>query len=243
MNGIRACLKNGFLDFVGKTAPDVLCLQEVKAHPEQVGLALEGYHYFWNPAVKPGYSGTAIFSRVKPLQVTCGMGIPELDQEGRVTTAEFDDYHVVSVYAPNSQRELTRHGYRIDSWEPSFRAYVKELEKKKPVIFCGDLNVAHKEIDLANPKSNVKNAGFTPEERARFSELLAAGFVDVFREFEPGPGHYTWWTYRNDARARNIGWRLDYFCASAVLRSRLKSAKILCDVMGSDHCPVLMEIR
>lgn len=243
VNGIRACIKNGFHDFVRDVAPDILCLQEIKAHPDQVDLALSDYHHFWNPAVKPGYSGTAIFSRKEPLSVRNGMGTEALDQEGRVTTAEFDDFFVVSVYTPNSQRELTRHDYRVNTWEPAFLSYVKSLEQKKPVIFCGDLNVAHTEIDLANPKSNMRNAGFTPEERARFSEVIASGFVDVFREFETGSGHYTWWTYRNGARARNIGWRLDYFCASTLLRPRLKSAKILCDVMGSDHCPVMMEIH
>lgn len=238
VNGIRAAQKKGFAEFMAENNPDIICLQETKARPEQVALDLPEYHQYWNSAEKKGYSGTAIFTREKPISVKNDMDIPEHDTEGRVIAAEYSDYYLVTVYTPNSKRGLLRLDYRSQSWDPDFLAYMKELEKKKPVIFCGDLNVAHTEIDLANPKSNRKNAGFTDEERAAFDNILAAGFIDTFREFESGGGHYTWWSYMGGARARNVGWRIDYFCISPTLRPRLQSAFILPDVMGSDHCPV-----
>jgi exodeoxyribonuclease-3 len=193
--------------------------------------------------VKKGYSGTVIFTRLKPLSVTLGIGQPEHDGEGRVATLEFADYFLINVYQPNSQRGLTRLDYRTKEWDPAFLAWLRKLDKKKPVIFCGDLNVAHTEIDLANPRTNRRNAGFTDEERTNFSTLLASGFVDTFREFEKGPGHYTWWSLMADCRARNIGWRVDYFVASERLRPSLKKAYILPEVMGSDHCPVVLELK
>lgn len=240
VNGIRSVLGKGFADFFSGHQPDVLCLQETKAHPDQVTDMLwsAGYHQFWNAAEKKGYSGTAVFTKEKPVNVTYGVGQAELDNEGRVINAEFKDFFLVNVYTPNSQRGLTRLDFRTRQWDAAFRQHLKKLEKAKPVIFCGDLNVAHKEIDLKNPKSNLRNAGFTIEERTSFDETLAAGFLDSFREFEPGPGHYSWWSYMNDARARNIGWRIDYFCLSKKLRPRLKKAWIMPQVMGSDHCPV-----
>lgn len=242
VNGIRACIKNGFHTFMEQDKPDIICLQEIKAFPEQVGLNLPDYEQYWNPAQKPGYSGTAIFTRLKPLQVRYGIGVENLDTEGRVTTAEFADYFVVTVYTPNSQRGLARLDFRTQQWDVAFRQYVAGLQEQKPVIFCGDLNVAHKEIDLANPKQNVQNAGFTPQERASFDALLQSGFSDTFRLFHPEPGHYSWWTYRLDARQRNIGWRLDYFCVSERLKSRVKAAAIHADILGSDHCPVSLNI-
>ncbi|MGH1362475.1 MAG: exodeoxyribonuclease III [Calditrichia bacterium] len=242
VNGIRAVLKKGFLDFVAKEKPDILCLQEVKAMKEQVELELPGYEQFWNSAVKKGYSGVAIFSRITPLSVQNGLGIEEHDQEGRVLTLEFEDYYVVNVYTPNSKRELLRLQYRTEEWDVAFLNHVKSLEENKPVIFCGDLNVAHTEIDLANPKTNRKNAGFTDQERESFDNIIAAGFIDTFREFESEGGHYSWWSYMGGARARNVGWRIDYFCISQALRPRLKSAYILPDVMGSDHCPVAIDL-
>lgn len=238
VNGIRAAQKKGFADFMAESNPDIICLQETKARPEQVELDLPEYHQYWNSAEKKGYSGTAIFTKEKPLSVKNDMDIPEHDTEGRVIAAEYSDYYLVTVYTPNAKRGLLRLDYRSESWDPDFLAYMKELEKSKPVIFCGDLNVAHTEIDLANPKSNRKNAGFTDEERAGFDNILAAGFIDTFREFESGGGHYTWWSYMGGARARNVGWRIDYFCISPALKPRLQSAFILPDVMGSDHCPV-----
>lgn len=243
VNGIRACLQKGFEASMRKENPDVICLQEVKACREDVdmGMCLE-YHTFWNAAEKKGYSGTAVFSKVKPVSVNYGLGIPEHDREGRVITLEFEDSFLVNVYTPNAQRELLRLAYRQKEWDVAFLEYIKTLEKRKPVIFCGDLNVAHTEIDLANPKSNVKNAGFTPEERQGFDHILEAGFIDSFREFEKGGGHYSWWSYRANARARNIGWRIDYFCISPKLRPRLRKAWILPEVEGSDHCPVAMEL-
>jgi len=237
INGLRAALKRGFVDTVQKMQPDVLCLQETKASPEQVDLDLKEYHASWNSADKKGYSGTLTLSRVQPLQVFSGMGIPEHDTEGRVLTAEFDDYFLVNVYTPNAKRDLSRLDYRVQ-WDRDFLAFLKKLEQKKPVVFCGDLNVAHTEIDLANPKANEGNHGFTKEEREGFSNFLKAGFIDTFREFHKEGGHYTWWTLRNNARERNIGWRIDYFLISSSLRPRLKDAFILKDVMGSDHCPV-----
>jgi len=244
VNGIRAVLGKGFHDFVHKYSPDILCLQETKATPEQVELELGGYPYhYWNSAVKKGYSGTAIFSTKEPSSVSYGIGIEEHDQEGRVITADFGDFWLVNVYVPNSQRGLNRLPYRHQKWDVDFLAYLKKLETKKPVIVCGDLNVAHKEIDLANPKSNVKNAGFTPEERQGFDNVVAAGFVDTFREFTKEGGHYSWWSYMGHAREKNVGWRIDYFCVSGVLMEKVNKSYILPDVKGSDHAPVVLEIN
>ena len=242
VNGLRAVLRKNFLEFIEAEQPDVLCLQETKCTSQDVeGLWTSGFSSHWNCAEKKGYSGTALFARTPPAQVTTGIGLAEHDREGRVVTAEFHDYFLVNVYVPNSQRELTRLEYR-QQWDRDFLRYLKKLERRKPVIFCGDLNVAHTEIDLANPKANVKNHGFTPEERAGFSAVIKAGFIDTFREFEQGGGHYTWWSRMPGVRARNIGWRLDYFVVSAALRPRLKRAFILKDVPGSDHCPVGIEL-
>ena len=242
VNGIRAVIKKGFYDFIETYNPDILCIQETKAHPEQVDLILSDYPYqYWNSAEKKGYSGTAIFSKVEPLSIDYDMGIKKHDLEGRVITAEFTDYFLVTVYTPNSKRELLRLDYRQKEWDVDFLKHLKALEKKKPVVFCGDLNVAHKEIDLKNPKTNRRNAGFTDEERMGFDNYVNAGFIDTFREFEKGEGHYTWWSYMFQARSKNIGWRIDYFCISKALRSILKDAYILKDVMGSDHAPVVME--
>lgn len=238
VNGIRAVLRRGFMEFFEKEQPDILCIQETRALPEQVDLALDGYLQYWNPAQKPGYSGTAIFTRLAPVSTIKGMGVPEHDTEGRVLTAEYDDFYVVNVYTPNAKRDLSRLDYRTQEWDVAFLRYVKQLEQHKPVIFCGDLNVAHREIDLANPKANMKNHGFTPEERRGFDNLVAAGFIDTFREFYKDGGHYTWWVQWGTARERNIGWRIDYVCISPALRPRLEDAFILSDVMGSDHCPV-----
>ncbi|MBI45583.1 MAG: exodeoxyribonuclease III [Candidatus Marinimicrobia bacterium] len=244
VNGIRAVIKKGFYNFVDTYKPDILCIQETKAHPEQVDLQLLDYPYqYWNSAEKKGYSGTAIFSKIEPLAIKYGIGIKKHDLEGRVITAEFNDYFLVTVYTPNSKRELLRLKYRQKEWDVDFLKYLKELENNKPVVFCGDLNVAHKEIDLKNPKTNHRNAGFTDEERMGFDNYINAGFIDTFREFEKGEGYYTWWSYMFQARSRNVGWRIDYFCISKVLRSILKNAYILKDVMGSDHAPIVMEIN
>ena len=244
VNGIRAVIKKGFYDFVATYNPDILCIQETKAHPEQVDLILSDYPYqYWNSAEKKGYSGTAIFSKIEPLSINYDIGIKKHDLEGRVITAEFKDYFLVTVYTPNSKRELLRLDYRQKEWDIDFLKYLKELEKKKPVVFCGDLNVAHKEIDLKNPKTNRRNAGFTDEERMGFDNYVNAGFIDTFREFEKGEGHYTWWSYMFQARARDIGWRIDYFCISKALHSILKNAYILKDIMGSDHAPIVMKIN
>ena len=233
VNGLRAVLKKNFLDYLDAEKPDVLCLQETKCSPDDIEqLWPATYTTFWNSAQKKGYSGTAIFTRMRPLKVTPHIGMDEHDQEGRVLTAEFADFSLVNVYVPNSKRELTRLAYR-QQWDRDFLRYLKKLEKKKPVIFCGDLNVAHTEIDLANPKANVHNHGFTPEERAGFSAFVRAGFLDSFREFEKGGGHYTWWSQMSGARSRNVGWRIDYFLISGVLRPRLKRAFIQPDVEGS----------
>ena len=242
VNGIRAVIKKGFYDFISEYEPDILCLQEIKANKEQVDLQLIDYPYqYWNSADKKGYSGTAIFSKIKPLNVKNDLGICKHDTEGRVITAEFKDYFLVTVYTPNSKRELLRLDYRQKEWDVDFLKYLKELEKQKPVIFCGDLNVAHQEIDLKNPKTNHKNAGFTDEERKGFNNYINAGFVDTFREFEKDGGHYTWWSYMFQARARNIGWRIDYFCASKKILSTVNNSYILKDVMGSDHAPIVIE--
>ena len=243
VNGIRAVIKKGFYDFVEEYQPDILCIQETKAHKEQVDLDLSNYPYqYWNSAVKKGYSSTAIFSKVKPLNVINDMGIEEHDQEGRIITMELDKYYLVTVYTPNSKRELLRLPYR-KKWDADFLEYMKKLEKDKPVIFCGDLNVAHEEIDLKNPKTNHFNPGFTDEERQGFSNIVESGFIDTFREFNKDGGHYTWWSYMFQARKRDIGWRIDYFCISKILKSKLLDAYILKDVMGSDHAPVVMELK
>ena len=250
VNGIRAAIKKGFLDFVEKYNPDILCLQETEARPEQVELELSRYPFkYWNWAEKKGYSGTAIFSKIEPLDVTDGLDISKHDSEGRVITLEYKDYYLVNVYTPNSKRELTRLPYRYNEWDPDFLDFVCSLEKTKPVIFCGDLNVAHTESDLANPttnkttKSSPGNAGFTNEERGGFDNIVARGFVDTFREFNSDSGHYSWWSYRANARERNIGWRIDYFCLSPQLRTKLHNSMILPEVMGSDHAPILMELN
>lgn len=243
VNGLRACLGKGFLEYAAQTDADIFCIQESKLQEGQVDLELPGYHQYWNYAEKKGYSGTAMFTKEEPMTVSYGMGIEEHDKEGRVITAEFEDYYVITCYTPNSQEGLKRLDYRM-SWEDAFRSYLKNLEEKKPVIFCGDLNVAHQEIDLKNPKTNRKNAGFSDEERAKFTELLDSGFIDTFRYFYPDKeGAYSWWSYRFSARAKNAGWRIDYFCASQSLKDRLVSAEIHSDILGSDHCPVELVIQ
>ena len=243
VNGLRSCLTKGFLEYVKNEDPDILCLQETKLQPEQAVFDLEGYHRYFHSADKKGYSGTAVLTKEEPLSVTYGFGEDIHRHEGRVITAEYPDFYLVCCYTPNSQDGLKRLPYRMQ-WEDAFRAYLKELETKKPVIFCGDLNVAHQEIDLKNPKTNRKNAGFSDEERAKFTELLEAGFVDTFRYFYPDQeGIYSWWSYRFSARAKNAGWRIDYFCVSESLKDRLEDAKILTDIMGSDHCPVELDIK
>lgn len=243
VNGIRAVLKKNFMEFIKQENPDIICIQETKAHPEQVELDLPDYPYkFWNSAVKKGYSGTAVFSKVEPLGAVNDIGIEKHDQEGRVIAVDYPDWYLVNVYVPNSQRGLERLSYRHEEWDKDFLAYLKKLEETKPVIFCGDMNVAHKEIDLARPKDNRHNAGFTDEERADFDNIVNAGFIDTFREFEKEGGHYSWWSYMGHARDKNIGWRIDYFCISLSLKDRLKNAYILPEVMGSDHAPIVIEI-
>ena len=242
VNGIRAILKKDFVKDVKKLNPDVLCLQETKAHPDQVDEMLKGYeHHYWNSAVKKGYSGTAVFSKIKPVSVKYGIGIEEHDQEGRVIAVEFEKFFLVTCYTPNSGRELVRLEYRVE-WDKAFLKFLKDLEKKKPVILCGDLNVAHKEIDLARPKNNVKNAGFTFEERSGFDNYISAGFVDTFRMFTDAGEHYSFWSYMFNARKKNIGWRIDYFMVSKKLKNKVKNSRILKMVMGSDHAPVELKI-
>lgn len=242
VNGLRACMTKGFMDAFESLNADIFCLQETKLSEGQLALELPGYHQYWNYAEKKGYSGTAIFTKEEPLSAAYGIGIPEHDHEGRVITLEYEKFYFVTVYTPNSQDGLKRLDYRME-WEKAFLAYLKKLEEKKPVIFCGDLNVAHQEIDLKNPKTNRKNAGFTDEERARFSELLKEGLVDTFRYFYPEEtGIYSWWSYRFHAREKNAGWRIDYFLVSEVLKDELKDAKIHTEIFGSDHCPVELEI-
>ena len=243
VNGIRACVQKGFLEFFKEVDADIFCIQESKLQEGQINLELEGYYQYWNYAERKGYSGTAIFTKVKPLTVSYGINIEEHDKEGRVITLEFDDYYVITVYTPNSQNELARLDYRM-KWEDDFRNYLKILERNKPVILCGDLNVAHKEIDLKNPSTNRKNAGFTDEEREKFSTLLNSGFIDTFRYFYPDlTGSYSWWSYRFNARKNNAGWRIDYIVVSESLKDRLESAKIHTEVLGSDHCPVELTIK
>ena len=238
VNGIRACVQKGFLDFFNEIDADIFCIQESKMQAGQLDLELEGYHQYWNYAEKKGYSGTAIFTKKEPISVSYGIGIEEHDKEGRVITLEFEDFYMITVYTPNSQNELARLPYRM-TWEEAFLAYLKKLEENKPVVFCGDLNVAHKEIDLKNPKTNRKNAGFTDEERAKFRVVKENGLIDSFRYFYPDTeGIYSWWSYRFQARAKNAGWRIDYFMVSDTLKDKMEDAKIYTDVLGSDHCPV-----
>lgn len=243
VNGIRACVGKNFMEFFNEVDADIFCLQETKLQENQIDLQLEGYHQYWNYAKKKGYSGTAIFTKKEPISVSYGIGIEEHDMEGRVITLEFDDFYMVTVYTPNSQNELKRLDYRM-KWEDDFRNYLKELDNKKPVIMCGDLNVAHKEIDLKNPKTNRKNAGFTDEERNKFTQFLDSGFIDTFRYFYPDKENiYSWWSYRFKAREKNAGWRIDYFCVSEKLKDRLVSASIHTEILGSDHCPVELIIK
>lgn len=242
VNGLRACVQKGFLDYFKEANADIFCIQESKLQEGQIDLELEGYNQYWNYAEKKGYSGTAVFTRIKPLNVSYGIGKEEHDREGRVITLEFDDFYLVTVYTPNAQEKLARLDYRME-WEDEFRSYIKKLDEVKPVIMCGDLNVAHNEIDLKNPASNRRNAGFSDEERSKFTELLNAGFIDTFRYFYPDKeGAYTWWSYRFNARAKNAGWRIDYFVVSERLKDRLVSASIHPEVFGSDHCPVELVI-
>ena len=243
VNGIRAVMNKGFMDFFNKIDADIFCLQETKLQPGQIELELPGYHQYWNYAEKKGYSGTAVFSKKEPISITYGIGVLQHDNEGRVITLEIEDFYFVTVYTPNSQEELKRLRYRME-WEDDFLKYIKELDDKKPVIYAGDLNVARLDIDLKNPKANRKNAGFTDEEREKIERVLDEGFIDTFRYFYPEKEEaYSWWSYRFKARERNAGWRIDYFIASVKLKERLKDSKIHSDVMGSDHCPVELDIE
>lgn len=242
VNGLRACVKKGFEDTFQSLDADIFCLQETKLQEGQIDLPTEGYHQYWNYAERKGYSGTAIFTKEEPAAVTYGLGIPELDTEGRLITLEFPKYYFITEYVPNSQGELKRLPFRMQ-WEDAFRAYVSELAKTKPVILCGDLNVAHQEIDLKNPKTNRGNAGFSDEERAKFTELLEAGFTDTFRyKYPDAVGIYSWWSYRFKARQNNAGWRIDYFVVSNDIQERIADAKIHTDILGSDHCPVELDL-
>ena len=242
VNGLRACMNKGFAEVFAGLSADIFCIQESKLQEGQIDFAPEGYHCYWNYAEKKGYSGTAVFTREEPLSVSYGIGVPEHDREGRVIACEFPDWYLVTCYTPNSQQELARLSYRM-TWEDAFLSYLKKLEEKKPVIFCGDLNVAHKEIDLKNPSSNHKNAGFTDEEREKFTKLLDAGFIDTWRYFNPDvTGVYSWWSYRFRAREKNAGWRIDYFCVSEALKDRLAGAAIHTGITGSDHCPVELTV-
>lgn len=241
VNGLRACMNKGFADFLQNAAPDIICLQETKMQRKQAAFVFPGYEEYWNSAEKKGYSGTAIFSKLTPINVTYGIGIEEHDKEGRVITAEFPDFYLVTVYTPNSQRELARLSYRM-IWEDAFLSYIKSLDARKPVVFCGDLNVAAEEIDLKNPKSNRRNAGFTDEERDKFRVLKGAGFVDTFRYLHPDEIKYSWWSYMFKARAKNVGWRIDYFVVSERIKDKIKTAEIHNEILGSDHCPVSIEL-
>ena len=243
VNGLRACVTKGFVEFFKEVQADIFCVQETKLQSGQIELELEGYHQYWNYADKKGYSGTAVFTKEEPLQVMYGMGIDEHDHEGRLITLEFEDFYLINGYIPNAQSELKRIDYRM-KWEDDFRNYICGLDQKKPVVFCGDLNVAHQEIDLKNPRSNRQNPGFSDEERAKFSQLLSAGFTDTFRFLYPDlAGAYSWWSYMNNSRQNNVGWRIDYFLASRALRQRLEDALIYTQVQGSDHCPVGLILR
>lgn len=242
VNGLRACMQKGFADFFLSADADIFCVQETKLQEVQIDFAPDGYFCYWNYAEKKGYSGTAIFTKKEPISVTYGMGIEEHDKEGRLITLEFDDFYFITVYAPNSKRELLRLDYRME-WEDAFRDYINRLNEKKPVVFCGDLNVAHCEIDLKNPKTNHNNAGFTEQERNKFTQLLDSGYTDTFRYFYPdATGIYSWWSYMFKAREKNAGWRIDYFVTSKSLDKKLVDAKIHTDIFGSDHCPVELEI-
>ena len=242
VNGLRACVGKGFLDYFKEQQADIFCLQETKLQEGQIELELDGYHQYWNYAEKKGYSGTAIFTKEKPISVHYGIGIEEHDKEGRAITLEFEKFYMITVYTPNSQEKLARLDYRM-KWEEDFKNYLLELDKKKPVIVCGDLNVAHKEIDLKNPKTNRKNAGFSDEEREKMTKLLESGFVDSFRYFYPNKTDiYSWWSYRFSARAKNAGWRIDYFLVSDRIKENMKGAEIHTEILGSDHCPVLLNI-
>lgn len=243
VNGLRACVGKGFLEYFKEVDADIFCIQESKLQEGQIQLDLEGYRQYWNYAVKKGYSGTAVFTKQEPLSVQYGIGIEEHDQEGRVITLEFEEFYLVTVYTPNSQRELARLDYRM-GWEEAFKSYLQRLDEDKPVIICGDLNVAHAEIDLKNPSSNRKNAGFTDEERDKMTRLLGAGFIDTFRYCYPDKEDaYTWWSYMGKARDRNVGWRIDYFVVSERLKDKLQDAQIHANILGSDHCPVVLEIN
>ena len=242
VNGIRACLNKGFSDFFKEVNADIFCLQETKCHPEQINLEFEGYTSYWNSAERKGYSGTAIFTKKQPVTVSYGIGIEEHDKEGRIITLEFENFYLVTNYTPNAKRELERLDYRM-VWEDEIRKYLLELNKKKPVIMCGDLNVAHEEIDLKNPKTNKGNAGFTNEEREKMTELLNAGFIDSYRYLYPEKIEYSWWSYMGHAREKNVGWRIDYFIVSNDFRENIKDATIYTEILGSDHCPVGLEIK
>ena len=242
VNGFRACLDKGFGDFFAEQDADFVCIQETKMQPGQAEFKPEGYYQYWYSAEKKGYSGTAIFTKHEPLSVAYGIGIPEHDTEGRAITLEYDEFYLLCVYTPNAQRELARLDYRM-AWEDALRAYINSLDEKKPVIYCGDLNVAHNEIDLKNPKSNRQSAGFSDEERGKFTELLESGFTDTFRALYPDKVEYSWWSYMFSARAKNVGWRIDYFVVSNRLFERVKNSFILTNVMGSDHCPVGIELE
>lgn len=243
VNGLRACVEKGFLDFFQKADADIFCVQETKLQKNQINIKPENYYDYWNFAIKKGYSGTAVFSKKEALSVQYGIGIEEHDNEGRVIALEFEDYYLVNVYTPNSQRGLARLQYRM-AWEDAFRKFLLDLNDKKPVIVCGDMNVAHKEIDLKNPSSNRHSAGFTDEEREKYSALLDSGFIDSYRYFYPDKENaYTWWSYMFSARSKNVGWRIDYFCVSQKIKKRLHSASIHSDILGSDHCPVELVLK
>ncbi len=243
VNGLRACVKKGFLDYFKEIDADIFCTQEIKLQEGQIELELPNYHQYWNYAEKKGYSGTAVFTKKEPIDAVNGIGISEHDQEGRVITLLYDDFYLVNVYTPNSQPELARLSYRME-WEDAFREYLTKLAVEKPVVLCGDLNVAHKEIDLKNPKTNRRNAGFTDEEREKMTTLLKSGFIDTFRHFYPDKKDvYSWWSYMRKAREKNVGWRIDYFIVSEHMKDFIKDAEIHSEIMGSDHCPVMLELK